>query len=167
MTDLLHRIRWTNLARAFALLLAALLTFSLLRGKHHEPTLPPALTEPPAVVADGGASEMAESGEEEGERAAPSGDEPEAASDEVADGAPSDGEASEEADRADARRRAATRKAAKRRAARKATAERARKRRRTAARRRDASQVATGEGGTVERAWPTAAPAPAGAEFRP
>jgi hypothetical protein len=154
MTDLLHRIRWTNLARAFAVLLAAFLAFSLLRAKHHEPTLPPALTEPPPAIAEADGEGTAGSG---GEETGPT----ETLRAEPADDA--------RADREEARQRAATRKAAKRRAARKATAERARKRRRTAARQRDARPAATDNAGAGARPWPPAAapPAPAGAEFRP
>jgi hypothetical protein len=158
MTELFHRVRWTNLARALALLLALVVALFLLRGKDRAPALPATLTEPPAAVAEA--------------------DVP----------APPEGEATlsdlplEDPDPGtEARRReAATRKAAHRRAAKRAAARRAAQRRRTAARRRAASRSAheararrgadrpaPGLEAPVAPAWaPSPAPAP-GAEFRP
>src|SRR4051812_43776655 len=53
MTDLLHRIRWANVARAAALLLAALLALAWPRLKAHDDGLPPGLTEPVTVAREG------------------------------------------------------------------------------------------------------------------
>jgi hypothetical protein len=156
MTDLLHRIRWVNVARAGALLLAILLALAWPRLKAHDDGLPPALAEP-AAVAD-------EDGTTGGQGAA--ADEHDTATGHLTP-APSD---------AATRRKAATRRAAKA-----ATAKRAQQRRRTVARRRRAAattadrtaahtKAAPGgaaSGGAALPPYRPAAPASPAAEFRP
>jgi hypothetical protein len=61
MTDLLHRVRWTNVARAGALLLAALLALAWPRLKAHDDALPPALAEPVTVAEEDSAPAAAAS----------------------------------------------------------------------------------------------------------
>jgi hypothetical protein len=56
MTDLFHRIRWANVARAAALLLAVLLALAWPRLRSHDDDLPPALAEP-VTVGGGSATE--------------------------------------------------------------------------------------------------------------
>jgi hypothetical protein len=46
MTDFLHRIRWANLARAAAVLLALALVFAWPKLRSHEAALPPAFAAP-------------------------------------------------------------------------------------------------------------------------
>jgi hypothetical protein len=150
MTDLLHRIRWANVARAAALLLAALLALAWPRLKTHDDGLPPALAEPvPAAGEDAATTD----------HDAPPGV---AAPSDTLLPAPD----------------AAQRKAASRRTAKAATAKRAKKRRRTVARRRRAAgatpvhararpEAARGVTGNAPSFRRPAAPASPAAEFRP
>jgi hypothetical protein len=165
MPDLVRRIRWTNLARALALLLMALLALVAVRGKDREPSLPATLAEPPATVPDGS---------DEGTGALPGETTPTTAVP-ASDTERTDREDRDDrAERAEARRTAAAKKAATRSAARRAAARRAAQRRRTAARKRAAREAGAVDAarhvGTAGRPGPgpgVAAPPPPGAEFRP
>jgi hypothetical protein len=57
MPALFHRIRWTNVARAAALLLAVLLVLAWPRLKGHDGALPSTLTEPVTVAGEGSTAE--------------------------------------------------------------------------------------------------------------
>lgn len=167
MTGFFHRIRWANVARAAALLLAVLLVLAWPRLKGHDDGLPPALAEPVTVAGEG--PEAADGAAADGGAAADDG------ADGAVDEDPARGAGAAAAPRADG---AARRKAQQRRAAKEGAARRARQRRRTVARRRRATATtappaaaagATGAGGVMpsRSAYRPAPPASPAAEFRP
>jgi hypothetical protein len=191
MTDLFHRVRWVNVARAGAVLLAVLLVVAWPRLKARQDDLPPALAEPVTVAGAGSAVDTpAPEADDDGRtvtRGQPLTPTPE---DEPARAAKGKATAKRDAARrgavtkakakarrraaakAAAKRRAETKAAAKRRAHRKSTTRRAKRRHHTTARRPAASTTTTtpatapSTGGAVPTWRPPARPDPE-AEFRP